>query len=65
MAGGIKYMRTYGYASVSSKNQNLDRQIIDLRKYNVEIITDKIESKSKSEKAELELLQADSIPIKI
>lgn len=35
------------------------------RGINVEIITDKIESSSKSEKAELSLLKAKSIPIKI
>jgi len=35
------------------------------RGINVEIITDKIESTSKSEKAQLKLLQADNIPIKI
>ena len=33
MEVGIKYMRTYGYARVSSKDQNLDRQIIELKKY--------------------------------
>jgi len=31
--GGIKYMRIYGYARVSSKDQNLDRQIVELTKY--------------------------------
>jgi DNA invertase Pin-like site-specific DNA recombinase len=43
MEVGIKYMRTYGYARVSSKDQNLDRQIIELKKYVEEryIFTDK------------------------
>ena len=40
---------------ISAKNRGI----------NVELMTDKIESKSKSEKAELALLQADNIPIKI
>lgn len=41
-------MKTYGYVRVSSKNQNLDRQIIRLAKNNEEVIS-KEQIKEKSE----------------
>ena len=64
---------------INSSNSTLDIAIYSLtkksivnaiiqakdRKVNVRIMTDKIESKSKSESKELALLQKDNIPIKI
>lgn len=46
---GIKYMRIYRYARVSSKDQNLDRQIVELTKYidDKYIFTDKQSGKDR------------------
>lgn len=50
--------RIYGYARVSSKEQNLDRQIEELKKYNDEIVmfTDKVSGKDFNRK-EYEILK--------
>lgn len=46
--GGIKMGRMFGYARVSSREQNLDRQIQTLKKYVDEehILTDKESGKN-------------------
>lgn len=45
--GGIEIMRIYGYARVSTKKQNLDRQMFELQKYvdDKYIFTDKLSGK--------------------
>ena len=44
---GVNYMRIYGYARVSTKDQNLDRQMVELEKYvdSKYIFTDKASGK--------------------
>ena len=58
---------TLNIAIYSLTKKSIVDSIIKAKKRGVEvkIITDKIESSSKSEKAELKLLKADNIPIKI
>lgn len=57
----VKETKTYGYARVSSKDQNLDRQLVALREFGVEearVFTDKMSGKDFNRPGYRRLLRA-------